>query len=377
LRIFCKFIIEAHSQSFSLPRLSGGTSGKSQATAAASLARVHVAMPKRADGKARPPNLPPSIAAIRATGRVATNEDAPLPPAVTLGERMRDWDGEGEPPGFNDLSWRDRWMLKESEWRYDVIPEILDGKNIADYIDPDILQKLDELEAEEEQRLESQARLDAEADAIEAAMALSPEEERLLKKIRDKKDQLQLANRARASTPAPRTAAGGEARVSTGLERRSRSVLRDHLVDMGIDPEQAAASASAAVNAAPRGRAMSRSRSRSVSVAGDGAGGERRGRKRSRSASASGGGSMMRTGSTSRSASRASLSKPREAVSVTPGEGYKNVPQKIEAAKKRKLMLRSFTHEGKQTEKDRFIGTKMPKHLYSGKRGTYYCVYSG
>lgn len=40
-------------------------------------------------------------------------------------------------------------MLKD-EWKYDIMPEIYNGKNIADFVDADILQKLDELEKEEE-----------------------------------------------------------------------------------------------------------------------------------------------------------------------------------------------------------------------------------
>ncbi len=41
-------------------------------------------------------------------------------------------------------------MLEKNEWKYDVVPEIIDGKNIADFVDEDILRKLDELEAEED-----------------------------------------------------------------------------------------------------------------------------------------------------------------------------------------------------------------------------------
>lgn len=44
------------------------------------------------------------------------------------------------------------WQLAREEWKDDVIPEFMDGKNIADFVDPDILQRLEELEAEEEQR---------------------------------------------------------------------------------------------------------------------------------------------------------------------------------------------------------------------------------
>lgn len=40
-------------------------------------------------------------------------------------------------------------MLENEEWKYDLVPEILDGKNIADYVDKDILEKLKQLEDEE------------------------------------------------------------------------------------------------------------------------------------------------------------------------------------------------------------------------------------
>jgi len=41
-------------------------------------------------------------------------------------------------------------LLKNDEWKYDVMPEIREGKNFADFIDPDILDRLEALEAEEE-----------------------------------------------------------------------------------------------------------------------------------------------------------------------------------------------------------------------------------
>ena len=45
--------------------------------------------------------------------------------------------------------------LSDPEEKYDVIPEVWNGKNIADYIDPDIMAKLDALEKEEELREKS------------------------------------------------------------------------------------------------------------------------------------------------------------------------------------------------------------------------------
>ena len=31
------------------------------------------------------------------------------------------------------------------EWKYDQIPEIMNGKNIADFVDPEIWEKLEEI----------------------------------------------------------------------------------------------------------------------------------------------------------------------------------------------------------------------------------------
>lgn len=44
------------------------------------------------------------------------------------------------------------YQLQNPDWKYDKIPEIMDGKNIADFVDPDIMSKLEALEAEEEAR---------------------------------------------------------------------------------------------------------------------------------------------------------------------------------------------------------------------------------
>jgi nucleolar GTP-binding protein len=40
--------------------------------------------------------------------------------------------------------------LEDPDWKYDIQPEVLDGKNVADFIDVDIMEKLEALEREEE-----------------------------------------------------------------------------------------------------------------------------------------------------------------------------------------------------------------------------------
>ena len=56
-------------------------------------------------------------------------------------------------------------MLENDEWKNDIMPEIMDGKNIADFIDPDILEKLDALEREEE-KLEAEGFYESESEMV-------------------------------------------------------------------------------------------------------------------------------------------------------------------------------------------------------------------
>lgn len=41
-------------------------------------------------------------------------------------------------------------MLENPDWKYDAVPEIMEGKNIGDFVDKDIMKKLIDLEKEEE-----------------------------------------------------------------------------------------------------------------------------------------------------------------------------------------------------------------------------------
>ena len=45
---------------------------------------------------------------------------------------------------------QEHFILENPDWKYDIMPEIMDGKNVGDFIDKDILQKLEKLEREEE-----------------------------------------------------------------------------------------------------------------------------------------------------------------------------------------------------------------------------------
>ena len=55
------------------------------------------------------------------------------------------------------MDFKKGYLLEDDDWKYDAVPEIMDGKNVADFIDPDIAAKLDALEREQEQLEEEEA----------------------------------------------------------------------------------------------------------------------------------------------------------------------------------------------------------------------------
>jgi nucleolar GTP-binding protein len=61
----------------------------------------------------------------------------------------------------------ENYLLANEDWKNDIIPEIMDGKNIADFIDPDIDAKLEALEREEE-KLEEEGFYNSEEALVSA-----------------------------------------------------------------------------------------------------------------------------------------------------------------------------------------------------------------
>lgn len=77
-------------------------------------------------------------------------------------EGWKEYFAQGIIPFMGDQSQKDGYILADDGWKYDKIPEIINGHNIIDFMDPDIMQKLDALEREEEEfeRLEAAAAAD-------------------------------------------------------------------------------------------------------------------------------------------------------------------------------------------------------------------------
>ncbi|EED93999.1 nucleolar gtp-binding protein 1, partial [Thalassiosira pseudonana CCMP1335] len=103
--------------------------------------RLQVVYPTARDGITREAFIPDSVLKEREEGEKKSKKKK--------SPRELMWENGG--PGVWAPDYREQYDLADPEWRFDAIPQILDGKNIADYVDPDIEEKLRLLEEEEEQ----------------------------------------------------------------------------------------------------------------------------------------------------------------------------------------------------------------------------------
>lgn len=292
--------------------------------------RLHLATPKNVSGD-RKPNIPASVLLKRA--RAETNGesgDDAMDVEAEPRKLERDLQEENGGAGVYSSDWRKLYQLKKKEWNYDIMPEIIDGKNIADFVDPDIERKLSALEREEDAR---DAVRDVENDLeVDGYRMLTSEEMETVRAIKEKKALLHM-NSTRESD-----VRGNRGIIQRNRKLVSREKLEGDLEALGVDHEDASEVVGRVV--ARAGRKRSRSENRSVSLA------------------------RQETAKRTRSDSRA------RSVSVVPGEGFKDVAQKKQALEKQRKKLRAGVGKmARKGEADRSIPTLKPKHLFSGKRG--------
>lgn len=112
--------------------------------AAGAVNRLQVAVPKPRDNVARPPCIPASVVAERAA------KSAGMPIVKEPKATQKELQEQNGGAGVYSADLRKGYLLEDDQWKYDIMPEIMDGHNVADFIDADIEAKLAELEREEE-----------------------------------------------------------------------------------------------------------------------------------------------------------------------------------------------------------------------------------
>ncbi|KAK6970186.1 nucleolar GTP-binding protein 1 [Biomphalaria glabrata] len=269
--------------------------------------RLHVAVPKKRDDKERPVCIPEAVL----KKKKAMDVDG--------ANRKLERDIEMEMGDDYTLDLRKTWLLQNEDEKYDVIPEIWQGRNVADFIDPDIMKKLEELEKEEEAREEAHYYSESESDEDEEMKEIR----KTAKKIREKRTIITIES-------------GEKRRVEKSRmprsKKRTRSVaqLENELEELGVEIPRNSES--------HYGRAKSKSRSAS-----------RPPLKKKRDES---------VGSVTRSKSRT----PRDKSGLRDNTMIRKVKKIAKKAQK------PFNHQAKKGEGDRVILNMKPKHLFSGKR---------
>ena len=304
------------------------------------LNRLHVAQPKPRDAVSRPAVIPHSVALNR-----MKKADGSL--KIVTEKEMQDANGGA---GVYSADLRKDYQLDDDSWKYDIMPEIFNGKNVADFIDPEIDERLAELEREEDELEEKWAEEKAEAD-MEAEPDMDDEEKALLAEVRGRRKELVETHRRKKSAgnnapTLPRTVSASHADPA---KRATTRRMKESLEAMGVDPSRAVARAREK-SVAREGRL--RKRSRSAADADEAMGeGEETPRKHS---------SKSRSVSVARRVERADRSK---------GAGLRDDDERMRAQKMADKAQRRMNKRAKIGEADRTIITKMPKHLFSGKRG--------
>ncbi|KAI8812044.1 P-loop containing nucleoside triphosphate hydrolase protein [Cladochytrium replicatum] len=295
--------------------------------------RLHLAVPTQRDNVERPAFIPDA-----AKNRVKYDANDP-----NRRRLERDLEKEQGGAGVYNVDLKKVYMLEDDEWKYDVIPEIMDGKNFADFYDPQIESMLNAIE-EEEARLEAGGFYEEEEDMEDDEDEEIAEAARV---IEEKKAIIVHEHRLNKGNNRPHVPRKVKAQSAT------TSQLASHLESVGVDPTPIV----------ERARGRSRKR-RAMSV--DGANNmevddnDTGSRVRSRS---SGPVTKRQKGGSASVGPKGGVSRDRSVM------GLKSEKQKAEADKHKKRAQKRMNQMAKQGEADRHIAVKLPKHLFTGKRG--------
>ena len=282
------------------------------------MSRITVAVPKPRDSTKREAFIPDSVRMAMDADSMAMDGGSGR---ITEKQLMINNGGAG----VYVCDYRKYYLLEEDEWRFDQVPEFMDGKNVMDFFDADIEDRLRRLD-EEEAELEAQG---AYAPEEEDEDDLDEEELALYKLIKEKQGIAKAQSRlTRASVPRQFV-----------LRGRTEEDMRKDLESKGLESE--------GVIEHSRGR----KRGRSTDI----------GRERS--------GSAAMEVSRGRSESVAAKRQRSQSQSATRGPSMSLGPRELKQVTKSKRTIdRTLVRFARGGEADRKHFPKLVKHLNSGKK---------
>eukprot|EP00090_Calanus_glacialis_P011550 TRINITY_DN1992_c0_g1_i1.p1 TRINITY_DN1992_c0_g1~~TRINITY_DN1992_c0_g1_i1.p1 ORF type:complete len:648 (-),score=263.48 TRINITY_DN1992_c0_g1_i1:90-2033(-) len=283
------------------------------------LNRLNVAVPEKRDNKTRPAFIPAAALQKQKEKMERELEDGEEEMETSVPKRKTEREIELEMGDDYIIDLQKNYDLPDDQ-KYDIIPETWQGHNIADFIDPDIMEKLEALEKEEEARERAGFYESEESEPDESYEEIKE----LAGKIRHKKALL------KADQYIDQTRKPILGRV-TVAKKRERSVgrLKAEFEELGVTGLEVD-NPDAHFN---RAKSVNRARSAKRQKVND---------------------------------------DPHRSQSVVPrsqsGLRDKSDGKKLDELKK-KREKKTFALHGKAGESDRRILEKKPKHLFSGKRG--------
>ncbi|QPG76444.1 Nucleolar GTP-binding protein 1 [Brettanomyces nanus] len=288
---------------------------KGSARVSTVLNKIHVSKPQVRDDLDRPAYIPE---AVKKQQKFDPND----PNKHIL---AREIEAENGGAGVYNINLKDKYILEEEEWKNDVMPEVLNGRNVYDFLDPDITDKLQLLEAEEE-RLEKEGFYDS--DDEENALLKTPEARDIRKKARwIRNKQRMMIYEARQ-----RKALNNKALLPRSKLTKSYKDMENHMYMVGHDVGKL--------------RAKKEASHKNVTVAGA---------------------DIMRASMLLNDSGESFSSTLRQSDRLHAGVNDASLRSKAERLNK--LQRRTRNMQARAGESDRRIPDEMPKHLNSGKRG--------
>ena len=303
-------------------KLKAGTNSSGEVTGRLGdlLRRIHVAQPM--SGIVREPYIPAA-----AKNRMKYDRDDPNRPRTE-----RDIENELGGSGVYNVDLKKKYLEIEPDHIHDIIPEVLNGRNVADFIDADIVVKLAALEAEEE-------KLEAEGFYQEEEPPETLEEADLRYKaelIREKRQLIRNEARQKKSLK-------NRAIIPRSAQTKKLSAMELHLTSLGYD------------TTAVSDRARSQSRGHGSAATG-----------RGRSVGGDDDGDMMDVDEDPRRALvQRAKSRGRSQSTNRRDDGVTDLVARSKAEKLMKLGQKKMNRMARQGEADRHTTAAMPKHLVS------------
>lgn len=303
-------------------KLASGTNATGEPTGRLGdlLRRIHVAQPL--GGVTREAYIPEA-----AVSRMRFEKDDPNRPRLE-----RDLEEENGGAGVYSVDVKKSYLEMEDDQKHDRMPEFFNGKNVADFIDPDIAQKLASLEAEEE-KLEATGfyQENEEDETIEEA-----ETHYKAELIREKRQLIRNEAKQRKSLK-------NRAMMPRSATTKNLSTMKSHLQSLGHDTYNVSRHA----RSKSRGRSSIRGRSDDMDD------------ENAMDVDSGAGAASSQKALLARSKSRARSQSNRR------DDGVTDERARSQAEKLQKLGQKKMNRMARQGEADRHQTAALPKHLVS------------